>query len=381
MIDSTEASKTVVAIAESERQIALKFALQQPNRERATQVYLNTLAVLTVKRCLDLVEIATDLAASDCWNPFCRLGADLADLKVAGVGYLECRPVTANQQDCFIPPEALENRIGYLVVQLQKPYQEATILGFVPKAMQVNLPLSQLQPLSELFVHLENLSIPLGSTVSLRQWLNNTVDAMWQNVAVDAIWQTGKDALIAPPQPNFAFRNIEHKPEQIQQLIEQLYASQYSNAERSDLRDRSLEPELKTALIDLIETTTDESLRWKAVEILWVLEPDHPVAGIRRVMDLGLLLAGEQLALLVAVLQSSDRHLSVLARVYPLKEQRYVPTGLQLSVLSADGNLGCEVQAREHDNYIQVIFRAEFDERFSIRINLKAESITEYFVV
>lgn len=381
MIDSTEASKTIVAIAESDRQIALKFALQQPNRERAIQVYLNTLAVLTVKRCLDIVEIATDLAASDCWNPFCRLGADLADLKVAGIGYLECRPVAADRQDCYIPPEALENRIGYLVVQLQKPYQEATILGFVPKAMQINLPLSQLQPLSELFVHLENLKIPLGPTVSLRQWLNNTVDTMWQNVAVDAVWQTVDDVLIAPPQPSFAFRNIKLKSEQIQQLIEQLYASQYSNSDRSKPRNYSLEPELKTALIDLIETTTDESLRWKAVEILWVLEPDNPVSGIRRVMDLGLLLAGQQLALLVAVLQSGSRHLSVLARVYPLKEQRLVPSGLQLSVLSADGNLGCEVQARDRDNYIQVIFRAEFDDRFNIRINLKADSITEYFVV
>lgn len=231
MIDSIEAPKTIVAIATTDRQVALKFALQQPNRERATQVYLNTLAVLTVKRCLDLLEIATDLADSDCWNPFCRLGADLADLKVAGIGYLECRPVTASQQDCYIPPEALENRIGYLVVQLQKPYQEATILGFVPKAMQVNLPLSQLQPLSELFVYLENLKIAPGPTVSLRQWLNNTVDAMWQNVAVDAVWQTVDDVLIAPPQPSFAFRNIKLKSDEIQQLIEQLYASQYTNGD------------------------------------------------------------------------------------------------------------------------------------------------------
>ncbi len=381
MIDSIEASKTIVAIATTDRQIALKFALQQPNRERATQVYLNTLAVLTVKRCLDLLEITTDLAASDCWNPFCRLGADLADLKVAGVGYLECRPVAGNQQECLIPPEALENRIGYLVVQLQKPYQEATILGFVPKAMQVPLPLSHLQPLSELFVHLENLRIPPQQTVSLRQWLNNTVDTMWQNMALDAVWQTVDDVLVAPPQPSFAFRNIKLKSDEIQQFIEQLYASQYFNPDRLDLRNRDLDPELKTALIDCIETTTDQALVWKAVEILWTIDPHLPAAGVRRVMDLGLLLGGQQLALLVAVLQPRDRRMSVLVRVYPLREQRYVPAKLQLRVLSADGNVGSEVQAREHDNYIQLIFRAEFDDRFSIRITLEADSITEYFVV
>lgn len=381
MSDSIEASKTVVPIAESQRQIALEFAAQQPTREKARQVYLNTLAVLTVKHCLDLVEIATDLAASDSWNPFCRLGADLADLKVEGAGYLECRPVAADRQECFIPPEALENRIGYLVVQLTAPYQEATILGFVPQTVQINLPLSQLQPMPNLFLHLENLSIASQPTVNLRQWLHNAVETTWQNVEVDAIWQTVEDVLSGTPQPRLAFRNINLKSEEMQQLIEQVYASQYTGSGRLKFSDKHSESQLKSALIDFIGTTSDEALRWKAVEILWVLEPDHPAAGVRRIMDLGLLLAGQQLALLVAVVQSSDRRLSVLARVYPLREQRYVPTELQLSVLSADDSSSCKVQAREHDNYIQLILRAEFDDRFSIRITLKEDSITEYFVV
>ncbi len=382
MIDSIEASKTVVPIAESQRQIALEFAAQQPTREKARQVYLNTLAVLTVKHCLDLVEIATDLAASDSWNPFCRLGADLADLKVEGAGYLECRPVAADRQECFIPPEALENRIGYLVVQLTAPYQEATILGFVPQIVQINLPLSQLQPMPNLFLHLENrISIASQPMVNLRQWLNNAVKTPWQTVEVDAIWQNVEDVLSDTPQPMFAFRNINLKSEGIQQLIEQVYASQYSGSGSLKLSDKHLEPELKSALIDFIGTTPDEALRWKAVEILWVVDPEHPAAGVRRIMDLGLYLAGQQLALLVAVLQSRSRRLSVLVRVYPLREQRYVPTELQLSILSADGSCSCKVQAREHDNYIQLILRAEFDDRFSIRITLQEDSITEYFVV
>lgn len=380
MIDSIETSnealKTMVPIAESERQTALKFAAEQPTREKARQVYLNTLAVLTVKRCLDLSEIATDLAASDSWNPFCRLGADLADLKVTGAGYLECRPVTANQQECFIPPEALENRIGYLVVQLSPPYQDATILGFIPNVVQVRLPLSQLQPLPELFLHLESLRVAPRPIVHLRQWLNN---------AVDAAWQTAEDVLSATAQPTFAFRNfrnIKLNPDQIQRLVEQLYASQHFGSVRLEATDKLLELELKAVLAHFIQTTPDEALRWKAVEILWMLDPGNPAAGVRRVMDLGLLLAGQRLALMVAVLQSSDdRRVSVLARVYPLKEQRYVPNGLQLTVLSADGSSSCEVQAREHDNYIQLILRAEFGEQFSIGVALKEDSITEYFAI
>ena len=153
----TESSKTTIPIAESERQIALAFAQQQPTSEKAQQVYLNTLAVLVVNHCLDIWEIPTDLEVSHSWNPFGQLCADLADLKIRDLGHLECRPVRMNHQTCCVPQEVLEDRIGYVVVQLDQRCEAGTVVGFVKSVTNTVLPLSQLQPLEELLIYLERI--------------------------------------------------------------------------------------------------------------------------------------------------------------------------------------------------------------------------------
>jgi hypothetical protein len=98
-------------------------------------------------------------------------------------------------------------------------------------------------------------------------------------------------------------------------------------------------------------------------------------------MDLGIQLAGQHIALMVAILRTPDRRVSVLLRLYPMGEQRYLPLGLQLAVLSEDGNSAYELPSRERDNYIQLKLCAELGERFSVRITSKGASITENFIV
>ncbi|GAC1469807.1 MAG: hypothetical protein NVSMB70_14860 [Chamaesiphon sp.] len=382
-------SNPVVPITNTSRQTALSFARQQPTREKARQVYRNTLAVLIAKHCLDLLEIPTDLAASDCWNPFTRLAADIADLQVIGLGHLECRPVSPDEQGCYVPPEVLENRIGYLVVQLDQAYREATILGFSSSVLGESLSLKQLHPIEELLIHLELLnmqSLRASQTVApllnhLSQWFNisNTGNSAWERT-----WQTVEALLKHLPEPAFAFRTFPDIaldiPERIQQMVDQLYASQCPGHPRS--------PDIKVALVHLIQTTTDEETRWKAAEILWTIDPGHPASGIRRVLDLGLMFAKQPLALMVAILEpgldaalAPENRFSILARVYPMTEQSDLPAGLQLAILGADGSVGLETQARKRDNYIQLKLRGEFGEQFSIRLRLDADVLTEYFVI
>lgn len=393
----TRSSTTVVPIADVDRQTALRFAQQQPTREKATQVYRNTLAVLAAKHCLDLLEIPTNLEASDCWNPFSRLAADVADLLVIGSGSLECRPVSPEAQHCDVPPEALEARIGYLVVQLDASCQEATMLGFAFSAIGESLALKQLHPLEELLIHLESLSTPQTVTpfVQLSQWLHKVVESgkeAHQSSHSGLVWQTVDTLLGRLPEPAFAFRSFQDtalaKPERMQQIVEQLYASQRLGHPQSDIVPLPSDADFKAALVQLIRTTADEEVRWKAAEILWTIDPGNPASGMRRVLDLGLLLARQPIVLMVAILQpdvdttpASEPRFSILARVYPLAEEGYLPPELQLAVLGQDGSLGLETQSRERDNYIQLKLRGTLGEQFSLRLCLANEVITESFAI
>lgn len=400
----TDPSTTVVSIADSDRQTALSFAQQQPTDERATQIYRNTLAVLVVRHCLEQLDIATNVAASDCWNPFSRLATDVADLCVPGLGRLECCPMSQKEPSCYVSPESLEDRIGYLVIQLDQPYQEATILGFSPSVnsepinqaatrfrrllsgspsvSRERLLLQQLQPLEALLIHLEWLQHAPRSQqkTHLSQWLHDLTKTDGSK------WQTIEALMEQLHNPTFAFRSQGIAPDtpDLQRLVEQLYTSQRFGYPRSDIPS---DPNTKAALVQLIQTAPDEETRWKAAEMLWTIEPGHLATGVRRVLDLGLLLAGQRLVLMVAILQSDSAatlapsRLSILARVYPLAEQGYLPPGLQLAVLEPDGSLGLETQARERDNYMQLKLRGAFGEQFSLRLCLEDDVITESFVI
>ncbi|MGH8001407.1 MAG: DUF1822 family protein, partial [Brasilonema sp.] len=134
-------------------------------------------------------------------------------------------------------------------------------------------------------------------------------------------------------------------------------------------------------LVNLLQTTQDEEIRWTLAEILWTIDPQHPATKTRRVLDLGMQLAGYAVALMVAILQKPDNTVAVLLRVYPMGNQRYLPPGLQLAGLYENGKPFLEVQARELDDYIQLKFSAEFGEQFSVRVALENAMITENFLI
>ncbi len=159
-------------ITQAARTNAQQFANQQPTAEKAEQVRLNTLAVWVVNEYLQMMDIATDLTASDSWNPVMRLFADVADLAMPNVGRLECRPVGTFDYTCFIPPETWEERVGYVVVQIDESLQEAKLLGFVPHISSEELPLNQLQPPEAFIEHLGQLrQSPASTLVNLNQWI------------------------------------------------------------------------------------------------------------------------------------------------------------------------------------------------------------------
>lgn len=148
------------------------------------RVYLNTLAVLVVNDYLQLMGFATDLRGSETFNPLLHLAADVSDLKITGVGHLECRAVNSGESFCYIPEDVWQDRIGYVVVEIAESQRLGLILGFTPSVADVSLSLRQLQPPEFLLGYLHQLMEASNSlnTVVLSQWFENLFVAGWQSV-------------------------------------------------------------------------------------------------------------------------------------------------------------------------------------------------------
>jgi len=322
MTYKTKDFSLTLPITQAAHRRAWQFSQQQPTPQKAEQVRLNTLAVYAVNDYLQMMGISTDLTASDSWNPVVRLCVNVADLEVIGVGRLECRCIRANEQTCYIPPEVWEDRIGYLVVELDEQLRAATILGFTKTAAMEQLQLSQLQPLEDLLEHLSQLiSIEAAKSetlVHLSQWLQNVFEVGWQTV----------ESLLNPAEASlaFSFRRADGLGE-------------------SDLT-----------------------------------YPEHHVRRAK-LIDLGMKLAGHSVALIVELRPESHQKTGILLQVHPTGSQTYLPPQLQLIVLDETGAIFLEAQSRQADNYIQLQFSGKPGERFSVKVALANVSITENFAI
>jgi hypothetical protein len=304
-------------ISQSSRIIAQQFANQQPNSQKAAQVRLNTLAVSVVNDYLQMMDIPTDLQASDSWNPIMRLCGNVADLDIPSIGRLECRPVHLHQQICSIPPETWEERVGYLVVQFDESLQEARLLGFIPSVATETLPLAQLQPLEAFIDHLWQLrQCPVNSLVNLSQWFAGIFESGWQTI--ESLWN------LPELRPTYAFRSTE-----------------------------TLE--------------------------LNGLNPPESITKRAKLIDLGIQILNQPVMLIVEISAQKDQQTTIHLQLHATGNQIYLPPGVHLTVLDSSGAVFLDAQSRRADNYIQLQFHGEPTEKFSVRVALDNISITEHF--
>lgn len=318
----------VLPITRSARETANQFALQQPTADKAEQVRLNTLAVCVVNDYCQMMGVATDPSAGDSWNPLKRLGANLADLELIGVGRLECRPVGQTDRMAWIPPEVWADRIGYLMVQLDETDLEATLLGFVPTADREAIPLTQLQPLDQLLDRIDRLRQNPGAEANsilshathLGQWLVGQVTSGWQTI------ETLLDSLNV--EPAFAFRG---------------------GAELADAASGTQQHIPGSRRAKLIHLSTEFV--------------DYP------------------LVLVVEVIPRSDERRSIYVQLHPIEPGTVLPERLRLMGVDQTGTVILETQARPADDYIQLRFRGRPGEPLRLQIELSNAVLTEDFVI
>lgn len=203
---NTTLTLTVPISAKFKRQAEL-FRSQQINSAKAHQVFYNTLAVSAVNFYCQCLGIKTDLQASDSWNPITQTLADVADLYLENLGYLECRPVLSESDFVEVPAEVWSQRIGYFAVQFNAELTEAKILGFLPKVTEEEIPLNEWRSLEDFLEHLECLNntvvlaneTPILPITKLSQWLEGVFEAGWESLEVIT-------ELLEPSPPALAWR-------------------------------------------------------------------------------------------------------------------------------------------------------------------------------
>jgi hypothetical protein len=322
-------SSISIAITNAMRDLAWRSARRHSSREKQGEVFRNLLAVQAVETFLGRMGVPTgrdsysyDLAA--------QLSLDVADLEILGVGRLECRPVNPAAVHCDIPMETWGDRLGYVAVAIEAT--QATLLGFLPEVQAEQVLLDRFEPLTNLF---EALVVRENS---LSDWLLGKARNRWMDLKR---WKPQGNPLAAfCPSPV-----VESPVEQIVMAIDQ---------------------------------AQDDETLWLESDRLWQIAPEHPQAGVRRVLDLGMALGESAIALVVGVLPQENGEVAVLLRVAPL-QQLYLPQGLVLTGLFPDGQAFARVQARQADNLIQLKFQANLGEKFSVQVMLGDCSLTEHF--
>lgn len=206
-MNSTALPSLTVPLGDTAHQLAQQFAAEQMNPEKGVRVYLNTLAVWAVYCYLKWLKYEPELSTSDSWHSGMRAMFDVADLMLPNLGKIECRPVLPGETAIILPPEVMQNRIGYLAVKFGDRatstefvnLQEAQLIGFAPVAANVEPPeelqITELQSLDTLLEYLDQLegalsAVPNQTPTHLTSWLQNVFQASWQTVEQVLIQQT-----------------------------------------------------------------------------------------------------------------------------------------------------------------------------------------------
>jgi len=308
-----------IPLARPAHQLAERFCQDQSNLQKAEQVYLNTLAVYAVNYHLQCLGFETDWKRSDSWDSMMQTFFNVADLEVKNYGKLECRPMLPDADMVYIPEEVWEERIGYIVVQLDDALKEATLLGFTATVSTQEFPVDELRSLDELPEYLSQFQPvqPIKEQVNLSQWLHNIFEAGWETV----------EAIFAPPQSELAFS------------------------------PRSLSSIATTVL----EIPVNGVKRGKCID--W--ERDGQI---------------EQLAVFVGLIPSSSFKVDITVEVCPIGGQPYLPPELQVMVLDEQGKAVLQANAGNSES-MEFQFSGESGESFSVKVVLDDTNITENFLI
>jgi Protein of unknown function (DUF1822) len=147
-INPTSQITTTILLPPEAHKWAQLFASKQADPKIGQKVYHNTLSVFAVDEYLHGMGIPTELEDSDSWYPGLTTQPDSTELKLGGLGSIECRPVLAEETQIVLPVSG--NEIGYVVVQLSAALDSAQLCGYAHMNETSPIALGNLQPIEDL---------------------------------------------------------------------------------------------------------------------------------------------------------------------------------------------------------------------------------------
>ncbi|WP_169155465.1 DUF1822 family protein [Brasilonema bromeliae] len=132
-------------------------------------------------------------------------------------------------------------------------------------------------------------------------------------------------------------------------------------------------------LFEIIRTTQEEEVRWRAIESL-PKNARHRLTDVIGLKKEELRLANHPIKLTVSAIKISDEEVSVFIKLYPAGEQTTLPIGIKLIVLDESGKIFDQVP-NEDEEYDEIKYKliCNLGEIFSVRVALGSDSITESF--
>jgi hypothetical protein len=300
------------------RYTAQQFADEQTTLHKARRVFLNTLSVWAVHDYLTLMNVPTALTEGDSWNPLLRCCTDIADLVMPGLGRIECRPLFDAETSIYIPPETWWERLAYIMVRLHPSYTEATLLGVLFRAEQVEVAVESLHGIDELLEYLHQIgrcqAQLSGKYVILRNWLDERYPDDW----IDA------RALLTPANSSFVFR---WKP-----------------------------PE--SSMIASANTLGEGLGRGKFV----------PVGPY-------------EVPLIVQLESTVPNQMQLCIQVFAPLGERCLPSGLALKILDCTGQVCLQAQARDQDAMLQLQCSGKVGEVFQVVLVYNSSRVAKTFMI
>lgn len=90
---------------------------------------------------------------------------------------------------------------------------------------------------------------------------------------------------------------------------------------------------------------------------------------------------GRQIILLMELTPTNSAVFDIRLRVYPAENTVHLPTDLQLTIFDESGNVCMETQSETANDWMQLEFSCEHEEKFTVELKLEETSIHEEFIV
>ena len=317
-------NKFTVPLTSEAYYLAENFQANHHDAKKARKIYLNTLAVYAGNFYCKFMDIETNWQNSDSAKLTNQILMDTADLELANLGKLECRPILPNQELFKIPEEARKSdRLGCLLIEINEEEKKAIITKF---CQQKDLPkdrdsvvVEHLKSLDSFLDYVEELEENLLAKTSI---IITKITSWFENIYTDG-WQTINSLFDDDPY-------LKHK----------LAMGFRSRGKQQETEQNSIQ-----------------------------------IAKIINIDDQELVLCADTKLL-------SNQKIDVIFRLYS-KNQNHLPSNLKVSVLddSEEKKVLKEKKSLRDDDLIKIGLNGKVGEKFNLDIQLNEKHIVERFQI